>query len=75
MTAHPMTPSSCALCCVKQRSGGFTIVELMVALAIASVLLLALAAMFINTSAARTELDKSSRQIESSRYAMQIIAD
>ena len=75
MTAQPMTPSSSALCRVKQRSGGFTIVELMVALAIASVLLLALAAMFINTSAARTELDKSSRQIESGRYAMQIIAD
>ena len=54
---------------------GFTLVELMVALAIASVLLLALAAMFINTSAARTELDKSSRQIETGRYAMQIIAD
>ena len=58
-----------------QRRGGFTLVELMVALAIASVLLLALAAMFISTSAARTELDKSSRQIETGRYAMSIIAD
>ena len=56
-------------------SCGFTLVELMVALAIASVLLLALAAMFINTSAARNEIDKSSRQIETGRYAMQIIAD
>jgi type IV pilus assembly protein PilW len=60
---------------VGRREGGFTLVELMVALAIASVLLLALAAMFINTSAARTELDKSSRQIETGRYAMSIIAD
>ena len=47
----------------------------MVALAIASVLLLALAAMFINTSAARGEMDKASRQIETGRYAMQILAD
>jgi type IV pilus assembly protein PilW len=54
---------------------GFTLVELMVALAIASVLLLALAAMFINTSVARGEIDKSSRQIETGRYAMQIISD
>jgi type IV pilus assembly protein PilW len=60
---------------VRDARRGFTLVELMVALAIASVLLLALAAMFINTSAARTELDKSSRQIESGRYAMQIIAE
>ena len=56
-------------------ASGFTIVELMVALAIASVLLLALAVMFMNTSIARTELDKSSRQIESGRYAMSILSD
>ena len=54
---------------------GFTIVELMVALAIASVLLLALAVMFMNTSIARNELDKSSRQVESGRYAMSILSD
>ena len=57
------------------RSSGFTLVELMVAMAIASVLLVALAAMFVNTSAARGEMDKSSRQIETGRYAMQILAD
>ena len=54
---------------------GFTLVELMVAMAIASVLLVALAAMFVNTSAARGEMDKASRQIETGRYAMQILAD
>jgi type IV pilus assembly protein PilW len=69
MTHQPFPAS------VRVPRRGFTLVELMVALAIASVLLLALAAMFINTSAARTELDKSSRQIETGRYAMQIIAD
>ena len=57
------------------RSSGFTLVELMVAMAIASVLLVALAAMFVNTSAARGEMDKASRQIETGRYAMQILAD
>jgi len=54
---------------------GFTLVELMVAMAIASILLVALATMFVNTSAARGEMDKSSRQIETGRYAMQILAD
>jgi type IV pilus assembly protein PilW len=56
-------------------SAGFTLVELMVALAIASVLLLALAAMFIGTSTSRNELDKSSRQIEAGRYATQVLSD
>src|SRR4051812_30503294 len=71
----PMIPHLHSLSRRRLSVGGFTLVELMVALAIASVLLLALAAMFINTSAARTELDKSSRQIEAGRYAMQVIAD
>jgi type IV pilus assembly protein PilW len=57
------------------RSAGFSLVELMVALAIASLLLGALAVMFVNTSIARSELDRTSRQIESGRYAMQIMAD
>src|SRR5690348_3142662 len=57
------------------RSEGFTLVELMVALAIGSVLLLALAAMFIGTSQSRNELDKSSRQIEGGRYAVQVLSD
>lgn len=57
------------------RSPGFSLVELMVALAIASVLLGALAVMFVNTSIARGELDRTSRQIESGRYAMQTMAD
>lgn len=57
------------------RRGGFTLVELMVALAIGSVLLLALAAMFIGTSNSRNEIDKSSRQIEGGRYAMQVLSD
>ena len=57
------------------HSAGFTLVELMVALAIASVLLLALAAMFIGTSTSRNELDKSSRQIEAGRYAAQVLSD
>lgn len=54
---------------------GMSLVELMVALAIASILLVALGVLFVNTSIARGELDKSSRQIESGRYAMQVVAD
>jgi type IV pilus assembly protein PilV len=75
MTEHSMPAfrhSSIARPQSTVRSSGFTLVELMVAMAIASVLLVALAAMFVNTSAARGEMDKASRQIETGRYAMQI---
>jgi type IV pilus assembly protein PilW len=56
-------------------SSGFSLVELMVALAIAALLLAALSIMFVNTSIARGEIDRTSRQIESGRYAMQILSD
>lgn len=57
------------------RGAGFSLVEMMVGLAIASLLLGALAVMFVNTSIARGEIDRTSRQIESGRYAMQVMAD
>ena len=54
---------------------GFTLVEMMVALAIASLLLVALTTLFVNTSVARSETDKMSRQIESGRFALSELAD
>ena len=58
-----------------RRSKGFSLIELMVALVIASILLIALSSLFVNNTSARNELEKSSRQIENGRYAMQILAD
>lgn len=58
-----------------RRLGGFSLVELMVSLAIASVLLLGLVILFAGNSASRTELDKSSQQIENGRYALQMLTD
>ena len=54
---------------------GFSLVELMVGLTIGLLLLIGLAILFANSSAARAEIDKGSRQIESGRYAMQVLAD
>src|SRR5205823_1732020 len=48
---------------------------MMVALAIASILLVALTVLFINTSAARNETDRVSRQIEAGRFALAELAD
>jgi type IV pilus assembly protein PilW len=58
-----------------RTAGGFSLVELMVALAIGSVILVALAAIFYTSTVARKETDKSSRQIENGRYAMQVLTD
>ena len=60
---------------VRASGAGFTLIEMMVALAIASVLLVALTVLFINTSAARTETDRASRQIEAGRFALAELAD
>lgn len=57
------------------RSRGFTIVELMVSIAIALIVLSGLVALFANSSVARLEIDKTSRQIESGRFAMQVLSD
>src|SRR6266542_6931896 len=56
-------------------STGFSLVELMVALVIASLLLVGLTLLYANANTSRIELDKTSRQIESGRYAMQILSD
>lgn len=54
---------------------GFTIVELMVSLTLALLILGGLVTLFSNTSVARGEIDKTSRQIENGRFAMQTLSD
>lgn len=58
-----------------RRQTGFTLVELMVALTLGLLVLAGLITLFANTSSARVEIDKASRQIENGRYAMQTLAD
>lgn len=58
-----------------RRNFGFTLVEFMISIAIGLVLMLGLTTLLTNSSATRTELEKSSRQIENGRYAMQIMSD
>lgn len=54
---------------------GLSLIELMVSLTIGLFLVVGLAALFASLSSSRTELDKSSRQIENGRYAMQILSE
>jgi type IV pilus assembly protein PilW len=52
---------------------GFTLVELMVGMTIGVLLVMALTTLLVNNSRATTELDRSSRQIENGRYAMDLL--
>lgn len=54
---------------------GLTLVELMVALAISLFMVAGLVTLYVNNSAARTELDRSSRQIENGRFAIDMMRD
>lgn len=54
---------------------GFSIIELMVATAVGLTLLSGLALLFADSSRTGYELDKSVRQIENGRYAMEVLAE
>jgi type IV pilus assembly protein PilW len=59
---------------VMRSNAGFSLIELMIASAIGLLLLSGLALIFVNTSEANRELQKSAQQIENGRYAIEIIS-
>jgi type IV pilus assembly protein PilW len=59
----------------KSRSKGVTLIELMVAIAISLFMVGALVTLYVGNSVARTDLDRSSRQIENGRFAMDMMRD
>lgn len=52
---------------------GFSLVELMVAITIGLLVLAGLVTLFVNNSNARNEIERANRQIESGRYAMELL--
>lgn len=54
---------------------GFTLIELMIAITLSLVVLVALSAMFVTGMRARDEIARTNQQIENGRYAMQVLAD
>jgi type IV pilus assembly protein PilW len=59
----------------KRSNAGFSLVELMVAMAIGLVLIAGLATLFANSSRAGSELNKSIQQIENGRYAADLLSE
>lgn len=58
-----------------REQSGFTIVELLVSIAVGLLLIAGLTTIFVNSSRSRDEVDKTNQQIESGRYAMQVLID
>jgi type IV pilus assembly protein PilW len=54
---------------------GFSLIELMIALALGMLLLASLTSAFINSSRTRDDLERAGQQIENGRYAMQVLGD
>ena len=54
---------------------GLSLIELMVSITLGLMILSGVALVFGNTSAARNEVERTSRQIENGRYAVELISD
>jgi type IV pilus assembly protein PilW len=60
---------------LRRRQAGLSLIELMISITIGILVLTAVALVFVNTSRARAEIERTSRQIENGRYAIEILSD
>jgi type IV pilus assembly protein PilW len=58
-----------------RRMAGLSLIELMISITIGLMILSGVAFVFVNTSSARNEVERTSRQIENGRYAVEVIAE
>ena len=54
---------------------GFSLIELMIAITLGLLIMTGLVSIFVKNSQARTEIEKSNRQLESGRYAISLLTD
>lgn len=57
------------------RQSGISLIELMISIGLGLVILAGMSVIFMSNNKSRVELEKTSRQIESGRYAMQLLSD
>ena len=57
------------------RQAGFTLIELMIAMALSLALLAALAGLFVNTSRSNSEMAKTNSLIENGRFSIQLLQE
>lgn len=66
LTLRPVPPA---------RLAGFTLIEFMIAITLSLLVLSALTAAFVANSRSRAEIEKANEQMESGRFALQILTD
>ena len=59
----------------RRSMAGVSLVELMVGITLGLIVLAGLASVFANSSRARSDIERASRQIENGRYALQVLGD
>ena len=59
----------------RRRQLGLSLVELMVSITLGMMILSGVLIVFVNASAARSEVEKTSRQIENGRYASELLSE
>jgi type IV pilus assembly protein PilW len=70
MRVHPVfVPSR-----LRRAQAGLSLIELMASIALGLIILTAVLTVFFNTSAARSEVERTNRQIENGRYAVELIS-
>jgi type IV pilus assembly protein PilW len=70
-----MKTASTPMIATRRSMQGISMVELMIAMVLGLIILAGLASLFANSSAARSEMERSSRQIENGRFAMELLSD
>ena len=59
----------------RERQIGFSLVELMIAITLGLLIMAGLTSIFVKNSQARSEIERSNRQLESGRYAMTLLTE
>ncbi len=75
--SKPMPTAARLSCAPASRRGmaGLSLIELMISIAIGLMILAAMVTIFANTSSSRNEIERSSRQIENGRYAVELLSN
>jgi prepilin-type N-terminal cleavage/methylation domain-containing protein len=75
MTTQPSSPTERHSPARSRAQSGFTLIELMVAITISLLIMLALVTVFTNLSRNNAEMAKTNVQIENGRFAIQLLQD
>lgn len=61
--------------CLHRHQWGLSLIELMIAITLGLLILAGMVLVFANTSAARNEVERTTRQIENGRYAIELLRE